>query len=85
MSLDLLKKSLKEDKIVYGFKTALKNLKSGKVSKIFLAKNCPQELRDEVKKYSNIEIIELKEPNKELALICKKKFSVNLLSAVKNK
>ena len=83
MSLELLKKSLKEDKIVYGYKTTLTNLKNGKAGKIFLAKNCPQVLRDEVKKYNNVEVIELKEPNKELALVCKKKFSVNLLSSVK--
>ncbi len=83
MSLELLKKSLKEDKLVYGFKNTLTNLKNGKTLKIFLAKNCPPELSGEVKKYNDVEIIELKEPNKELALICKKKFSVNLLSTVK--
>ena len=83
MSLELLKKSLKEDKIFYGYKSTLTNLKNGKAGKIFLAKNCPQELRDEIKKYNNVEVIELKEPNKELSLVCKKKFSVNLLSAVK--
>ena len=83
MSIELLKKSLKEDQVVYGFDTTMTNLKHGKVGKIFLAKNCPPELKNEIKKYENVEIVELKEPNKELALLCKKKFSVNLLSTVK--
>lgn len=83
MSLELLKKALKEDRIVYGFKSTLKNLKNGKTSKVFLARNCPQEFKDAVSKYENIEIMELKEPNKEVALVCKKKFPINLLSSVK--
>ena len=83
MSLELLKKSLKEEKTIYGIKNTLTNLKHDNISKIFLASNCPKESKDKIKRFSNIEIIELKEPNKELALICKKKFSVNLLSTVK--
>jgi len=83
MSIELLKKSLKEDKVVYGFDSTMTNLKHGNVEKIFLAKNCPQKLKIEIEKYANAEVIELKEPNKELALLCKKKFSVNLLSTVK--
>lgn len=82
MSVEQLKKSLKEDKVVYGLKSTLTNLKSGKTTKVFLAGNCPKEFKDQVTKF-NVEVIELKEPNKELALICKKKFSVNLLSSIK--
>ena len=82
MSIDLLKKSLKADKLVYGFRNTILGLKNGKVIKVFLAKNCPQEFKDKLKNY-NIEIIELNEPNKEISLICKKKFSVNIVSAVK--
>jgi ribosomal protein L30E len=61
----------------------VKNLKNGKVSKIFLADNCPDQFKDQVKGYDSVEIIELKEPSKELALICKKKFLINIVSAVK--
>ncbi len=82
MSMELLKKSLKEDKLVYGFRNALLGLKNGKVSKIYLAKNCPDEFKNKLKNY-DVEIIELNEPNKEISLICKKKFSVNIVSAVK--
>ena len=82
MSLDLLKKSLKQEKLVYGFRSTLKNLKNGKVSRIFLAKNCPDNLKNKLNLY-NVELVELKEQNKEIALICKKKFSVNILSSLK--
>ena len=82
MTIEKLKKSLKEEKVIYGLRNTLINLKNGKTDKVFLAGNCPKEFKDEIKKF-NVDIIELKEPNKELALICKKKFSVNLLSSVK--
>ena len=82
MSIDLLKKSLKEDKLVYGFKNTVLGLKNGKITKTFLASNCPREFKEKLKNY-NTYIIELNEPNKELSLICKKKFSVNIVSAVK--
>ena len=55
MSIELLKKSLKEDEVVYGFDSTMTNLKHGKVEKIFLAKNCPQELKKEIVKYANVE------------------------------
>jgi len=83
MSIQKLKKSLKEDKLVYGLRSAVKNLKNGKVSMIFLSDSCPDKFKDQVKGYDGVEIIELKEPSKELALICKKKFLVNIVSAVK--
>lgn len=82
MSVEQLKKSLKEDKVVYGFRSALLGLKNGKITKIFLASNCPREFKEKLKNY-NTEIIELNEPNKELSLVCKKKFSVNIVSVVK--
>ncbi|MBS3171708.1 ribosomal L7Ae/L30e/S12e/Gadd45 family protein [Candidatus Woesearchaeota archaeon] len=82
MSVEQLKKSLKEDKLVYGFRSTLLGLKNGKILKIFLAKNCPQEFKDKLKNY-NVDVIELNDPNKEISLICKKKFSVNIVSAVK--
>ncbi len=82
MSVEQLKKSLKEDKLVYGFRNTVLGLKNAKVIKIFLANNCPREFKEKLKNY-NSEIIELNEPNKELSLICKKKFSVNIVTAVK--
>ena len=82
MSMELLKKSLKEDKLVYGFRNALLGLKNWKVLNLYIANNCPFEFKNKLKNYY-VEIIELNEPNKEISLICKKKFSVNIVSAVK--
>lgn len=82
MSIELLKKNLKEEKLIYGFRTTVLGLKNGSIKRIFLANNCPKEFKDKLKMF-DVEIIELSEPNKEISLICKKKFPVNIVSAVK--
>ncbi len=79
MSLPKLKKALKEKKIVYGVERTMKNLKLGKTTAIFLAKNCPEDLKKKIKKYS-VEIIEMNEPSDELALICKRPHMIAVMS-----
>ncbi len=79
MSLDELKKALKEKTIVFGTERTLKNLKLGKTKKVFLASNCPDKIREEITGY-DVEIIELKEPNTEIALICKRPHDISVLS-----
>jgi ribosomal protein L30E len=79
MSLEELKKALKEKNIVFGTERTLKNLKLGKCKKVFLSSNCPERVRGEIKGY-DVEVIELKEPNTELALICKKPHPISVLS-----
>lgn len=79
MSLDKLQKSLKEDKIIFGTDKTLKNLKLGKTKRVFLASNCPKDVREGIKKY-DVEVVELKESSDEVALICKRPHSIIVLS-----
>jgi len=81
-----IKKALKEGKAIIGTERTLKNLKLGKVSKIYLTSNCPEDVEEDVKYYSKlakVEVVKLKQPNDELGAICKKPFSVSVLSVVK--
>lgn len=79
MSLSELRKVLKEKKVIYGTKVTLKNLKRGNVNKVFLASNCPEDVKKEIKSY-DVDVIELKIPNDELALICKRSHPISVLS-----
>jgi large subunit ribosomal protein L30e len=81
MSLDNLKKAIKEDKLIIGTERTLKSLKKGIVKEVFVSKNCPEDLKNQIKKYveiSGIKISELEETNLEIGTLCKKPFSVNL-------
>ena len=49
---------------------------------VYLASNCPQVVKEDVKHYANlynIKVIEAKENNEELGVICKKHFSISVL------
>lgn len=81
MSLDNLKKAIKEKKLIIGTERTISALKRGEAKEVFVSKNCPELLRKEIKNYaeiSNISVNELKESNEEMGTICKKPFSINL-------
>ena len=83
MTLEELRRALKEEKPIFGSELTLKKIKLGKVKKVFLASNCPKSVREDIEhfaKMSQFEIVNLKEPNDELALICKKPFSISVVS-----
>ena len=78
-----LKQALKEKEMVLGTKETIKGLKQGKLSKVFLASNCPNHVKEDIKHYAklaNAEVEELKIPDDEVGLLCKKQFSVSVLS-----
>lgn len=81
-----IRKLLKEKKIIIGTGRTLKDLKLGKTSKIYLSTNCSEETLDTIKHYSKISktsITKLKYPNDELGILCKKPYSISVLSVPK--
>ncbi len=77
-----LKKALQENKVIIGTDRVLKRLRIGKIKKVFVASNCPQILREDIKhlaKLHKIEVAETKEDNEQLGVICKKQFSISVL------
>lgn len=82
MSIAELKKALKEKTITFGSEKTLKMLKNGKVKKVFLASNCPEDMKETIEYYAKInkvDIIKLKIPNDEIGLTCKKAFGISVL------
>ncbi|GAG19745.1 unnamed protein product [marine sediment metagenome] len=78
-----LDEALKEEKLIIGRDRTLKLLKNDKLKKIFIASNCDEDVREEIKKYakiSKVEVIELKIDNIELGAMCKKPFAISVLS-----
>ncbi len=78
-----LRQALKEKEMVYGTKKTIKKLMQGKVAKVFLASNCPDKVRQDVKHYAQLsgaDVVELDVPDEEVGLICKKQFSITVLS-----
>ena len=83
MSLEELKKAIKEKKLTFGTNQTMKGLKLGKLNTVFLASNCSSKVRDDLNhfaKLADVKVIELEIPDDEIGIVCKKRHSVAVLS-----
>jgi len=81
--MDKLKQALKEKNITFGTKATLRKLHQGEVKEVLISSNCPEEAREEIKhnaKLAGATVDELDIPDSEIGMICKKRFSVSVLS-----
>ncbi|MBW2994974.1 ribosomal L7Ae/L30e/S12e/Gadd45 family protein [Candidatus Woesearchaeota archaeon] len=83
--LDELRKGIEKETVTIGSKTTMLNLKIGKIEKIFITKNCPKEVRDEIKHTAEkTKVVELDMLNSELGVFCKKPFSISMIGFLKS-
>jgi len=77
---------LKGKKLIIGTDKTLKNLKLGKIKRVYTSSNCAEKVFDSIQHYaklSNAEVLKLKYANDELGILCKKPFSISILSVMK--
>ena|SRR3989338_3998736 len=80
-----LKAKLQDGKAVLGTASTVKRLQAGTLGKIFLASNCPDTIKKEIRHLaglSQIQIAELGLDNEELGVFCKKNFFVSVLCTI---
>jgi len=78
-----LKVKLQDGKVIIGKERVLKNLREKNLAKLFLASNCPRELKEDLvnlAKFVKVPVIELTLNNEELGLFCKKNFFIAVLA-----
>ena len=81
-----IKRLLKTDEIIIGTDRTLKNLRRGHISRVFTASNCNQKVKADLIDYSrisNAELVELQYANEDLGVVCKKPFSISVISILK--
>jgi len=86
ITLTEIKKLLKSGNAVIGTERTLKNLKLGRVQKVLLSSNCPANVEKDISYYAGLsgaEPYKLEYKNDELGVICKKPFSISVLSVLK--
>jgi len=86
MTISEIKSNLKSKRLVLGTNTTLKQLKLGNISKVFMSSNCPEKMKKDIGYYcslSSSSVENLKIPNEELGIICKKPFSVSIVGLLK--
>lgn len=86
-ALDEIRKLLKTKKLVVGTQRTLKGLRTGKVSKVYYTVNCAGRVKSDILHFSKLasaEPVELELDNRELGVVCKKPFSISVLSIAKD-
>ncbi|MBS3167591.1 ribosomal L7Ae/L30e/S12e/Gadd45 family protein [Candidatus Woesearchaeota archaeon] len=75
-----LKNDLETKKAILGFDVTLKKLRNGKLSRVYVANNCPRvDTLINLAKMNNVEVISLSENSKELGVLVKKSFSIGVV------
>ena len=78
-----LREALNEKKVILGSKRTIKYLKLGKVKKIVIANNCPEEVRKDLEHYTKLSEIKMEKFDgtaKQLGIFCGKPFSIATLA-----
>lgn len=79
-----IKKLLGSKKLIIGSDRTFKLLKTGKLTKVVIAKNANKKMKDDIEYYgSQVEIIQTEKTNEELGVLCKKPFAISVLGVAK--
>lgn len=84
--MDEIKKFLGSDKILLGTEQTMKALKKGTLAKVFLSKNVPPKVKEDIMHYKELadfSVEELKLSNEELGTLCRKSFPVSVIGLLK--
>ena len=84
--MEKLKKDLLDnsEKLVFGTERNLKLLKNERLKKIYIANNCIDNVREEIKRCNGkTEVVELDAANEEIRIVCKKPFSISVIGLIR--
>jgi large subunit ribosomal protein L30e len=85
-NIEEIKKLIKQGKVIMGTERVQKLLRQNKLAKVFIAVNCRKDLVETIVHYGKIvqaDVVQLKYPNDELGVLCKKPFSISALGIVR--
>lgn len=81
-----IKKKMEDKKVIFGATAVIKNIKSGKVTKVFVTQNCSKDVKDDImqlKKLADFEVVEIIQTNVELGDQCKKAYNVSVVAIIR--
>jgi large subunit ribosomal protein L30e len=87
-NIQSIRKLIGTKKLIVGTEKTLKALKLGKIDKVYMASNCEEFVEKRINHYGNLKkvsLVKLDCPNDELGTLCKKPFSISVISLIKEK
>lgn len=88
IELNDLRKLIANKALVIGADRTIKELKKGSLSKVILASNCAEDIKETMKQYcklSKIPCEELKDIDTEVGVVCRKQYSISVAGVLKTK
>ena len=70
---------------ILGTKNTLKSVRSGTVSRVYMTRNTPAHVQDDLRHLcglADVQLVELELTNKELGVVCKKPFVISVLAVL---
>ena len=80
-----IKELVNSGKTIIGNNKVISALKNNELQRILLAKNAPQDIKNDAEYYAkldNVECVKLDQDNDELCVICKKNFFIAIIGVV---
>lgn len=81
-----IRSAIEKKGLVIGTKSVLRGLRKDKISRVVLAKNAPEEIKQRMVHYAeiaNVPVDVMSEHSVDLGLLCKKSFSILVLGISK--
>ncbi|MGM5481803.1 MAG: ribosomal L7Ae/L30e/S12e/Gadd45 family protein [Nanobdellota archaeon] len=81
-----IRDNLTTGKLIIGTRRTMKKMKQATIEKVFLAKNCPGLIADDIKHFASLDDVKVEQLNTncdELGTMCKKPFHVSVVSILK--
>jgi ribosomal protein L30E len=82
----LVQELLAKETLIFGTGRTIKELKKGKLRKVFYAANCPETAKTQIIRYSrqsDLDKQELPLQSSQLGVLCKKTFSISVFGVKK--
>jgi ribosomal protein L30E len=84
--IEEIKKLVNNKNLIIGTNTTIDSLKKGKLLKAYLSLNCPEDVKAEIQRYSemnNVEVINLNINNHDLSAFLKRKHPISVFGIIK--
>ena len=81
-----IKKLLETGKLIFGADQALKLLRQHKAAKVWMSKNVSADALGDIKNLAaldSVEVVELPQSNEELGTLCRKPFTISVISTAR--
>ena len=82
-----IRKLMAEKRLVIGTDATMKMVRQGKLAKVYLSSNCPDQIKEDLDRYCKLGEIECQDVgivNEELGVLCKKGFAISVIGVLKS-